>query len=212
MSKLVISNLSKIYNDGSYQTTVLNGLTFTASKSSLTAITGKSGSGKTTLLNLISGIDKPTGGEIIFNDKVINNSDSLTQFADFGFVFQFHYLISTLTIEENILIAAEIKNLPTKQARLRLHDFATQLGINDKLKQYPFQLSGGERQRAAVIRAIINEPSLVLMDEPTGNLDQDNSIKLQELLMDLMHQQESVFIVATHDIAFADRADQVIAL
>ena len=88
MSKLVISNLSKIYNDGSYQTTVLNGLTFTASKSSLTAITGKSGSGKTTLLNLISGIDKPTGGEIIFNDKVINNSDSLTQFADFGFVFQ----------------------------------------------------------------------------------------------------------------------------
>jgi lipoprotein-releasing system ATP-binding protein len=190
----------------------LNGLTFTASKSSLTAITGKSGSGKTTLLNLISGIDKPTGGEIIFNDKVINNSDSLTQFADFGFVFQFHYLISTLTIEENILIAAEIKNLPTKQARLRLHDFAAQLGINDKLKQYPFQLSGGERQRAAVIRAIINEPSLVLMDEPTGNLDQDNSIKLQELLMDLMHQQESVFIVATHDIAFAGRADQVIAL
>ncbi|MEK9649821.1 MAG: ATP-binding cassette domain-containing protein, partial [Gammaproteobacteria bacterium] len=129
-----------------------------------------------------------------------------------GFVFQFHYLLTTLTIEENILVASDIKQLPRQEAIKRMHNMANQLGIANKLKHYPFQLSGGERQRAAFIRAIINQPSLVLMDEPTGNLDHYNSRKLQELIITIMREQKSIFLVATHDKGFADRADQIIAL
>jgi len=212
MNKLSVQNLYKTYFDGESKTSVLNGLSFDALGSKLTAVIGESGSGKTTLLNLISTIDKPTKGEIIFNNTCINNSHLSEPFHDYGFVFQFHYLVNTLTVAENILIAAEIINQPKQDALDRMHNFAEQLGIVHKINNYPFQLSGGERQRAAFIRAIINKPSLVLMDEPTGNLDQENSKKLQELIISIMHEQDSIFLVATHDKDFADRADQIIAL
>jgi lipoprotein-releasing system ATP-binding protein len=212
MNKLSVQNLYKTYFDGESKTSVLNGLTFDALGSKLTAVIGESGSGKTTLLNLISTIDKPTKGEIIFNNTCINNSHNSEPFHHYGFVFQFHYLLNTLTVAENILIAAEIINQSKQDAVNRMHNFAEQLGIVHKMNSYPFQLSGGERQRAAFIRAIINKPSLVLMDEPTGNLDQENSKILQELIISIMHEQDSIFIVATHDKDFADRADQIIAL
>ena len=212
MNKLSVQSLYKTYFDGENKTTVLNGLSFDALGSKLTAVIGESGSGKTTLLNLISTIDKPTKGEIIFNNTCINNSQSSEPFHDYGFVFQFHYLLNTLTVAENILIAAEINNQSKQDAAKRMHNFAEQIGIIHKINNYPFQLSGGERQRAAFIRAIINKPSLVLMDEPTGNLDQENSKKLQELIISIMHEQDSIFLVATHDKDFADRADQIIAL
>ena len=212
MNKLSVQSLCKTYFDGESKTSVLNGLSFDALGSKLTAVIGESGSGKTTLLNLISTIDKPTKGEIIFNNTCINNSQSSEPFHDYGFVFQFHYLLNTLTVAENILIAAEIIDQPKKDALNRMHNFAEQLGIVHKINNYPFQLSGGERQRAAFIRAIINKPSLVLMDEPTGNLDQENSKKLQDLIISIMHEQDSIFLVATHDKDFADRADQIIAL
>jgi len=212
MNKLSAQSLCKTYFDGESKTSVLNGLSFDALGSKLTAVIGESGSGKTTLLNLISTIDKPTKGEIIFNNTCINNSQSSEPFHDYGFVFQFHYLLNTLTVAENILIAAEIIDQPKKDALNRMHNFAEQLGIVHKINNYPFQLSGGERQRAAFIRAIINKPSLVLMDEPTGNLDQENSKKLQDLIISIMHEQDSIFLVATHDKDFADRADQIIAL
>ena len=212
MNKLSVQSLYKTYFDGENKTTVLNGVSFNALGSKLTAVTGESGSGKTTLLNLISTIDKPTNGEIIFNNTSINSSHSSELFRDYGFVFQFHYLLNTLTVAENILIAAEINNQSKQDAVKRMHSFAEQIGIIHKINSYPFQLSGGERQRAAFIRAIINKPSLVLMDEPTGNLDQENSKKLQELIISIMHEQDSIFLVATHDKDFADRADQIIAL
>ena len=212
MNKLSVQGLNKTYFDGESKTNVLNGLSFEAFGSKLTAVIGESGSGKTTLLNLISTIDKPTNGEIIFNNSCINSSHSSKPFHDYGFVFQFHYLLNTLTVAENILIAAEIIHQSKEDAAIRMHNFAEQLGIVHKMNNYPFQLSGGERQRAAFIRAIINKPSLVLMDEPTGNLDQQNSRKLQELIISIMHEQDSIFLVATHDKDFADRADQIIAL
>jgi len=194
MNKLSVQSLYKTYCDGESKTSVLNGLSFDAIGSKLTAVIGESGSGKTTLLNLISTIDKPTKGAIIFNNACINSP------------------LNTLTVAENILIAAEIINQSKEDALNRMHNFAEQLGIVHKMNNYPFQLSGGERQRAAFIRAIINKPSLVLMDEPTGNLDQENSKKLQELIISIMHEQDSIFLVATHDKDFADRADQIIAL
>ena len=212
MNKLSVQSLCKTYFDGESKTSVLNGLSFDALGSKLTAVIGESGSGKTTLLNLISTIDKPTKGEIIFNNTCINSSHHPKPFHDYGFVFQFHYLLNTLTVAENILIAAEIINQSREDAENRMHNYAEQLGIAHKINNYPFQLSGGERQRAAFIRAIINKPSLVLMDEPTGNLDQENSKKLQELIISIMHEQDSIFLVATHDKDFADRADQIIAL
>ncbi len=212
MNKLSVQSLYKTYCDGESKTSVLNGLSFDAIGSKLTAVIGESGSGKTTLLNLISTIDKPTKGEIIFNNACINSPHNSEPFHDYGFVFQFHYLLNTLTVAENILIAAELINQSKQDALNRMHNFAEQLGIVHKMNNYPFQLSGGERQRAAFIRAIINKPSLVLMDEPTGNLDQENSKKLHELIISIMHEQDSIFLVATHDKDFADRADQIIAL
>jgi len=215
---LTLKNIEKSYTSryGRVARKVLEGLDLGVERGEKIAIVGPSGSGKTTLLNLIGTLDKPDSGEILFGDDLISswNENELSAFRNrkIGFVFQFHHLLPQLTLWENILIPT----LPLKSDTTTTHQRAEELlkttGIWERRLQKPGELSGGECQRAAVVRALINEPELLLADEPTGALDQDNAAGLSKLLTDINSQKKITLVVVTHSMELAAKMDSLYLL
>ncbi|NOR76604.1 MAG: ATP-binding cassette domain-containing protein [Draconibacterium sp.] len=193
---------------------VLKGINLEIPRGKIHSIVGASGAGKTTLLQILGTLSKPDSGEIFFNDKNIS-SFSEKEIATFrnreiGFVFQFHHLLPEFTALENVCIPAFIAKKSKAEAEKRALELLDYLGLTDRIEHKPSELSGGEKQRVAVARALVNNPSVVLADEPSGNLDSANRNELHELLFKLRDDFGQTFIIVTHDDNFAERSDKII--
>ncbi len=193
---------------------VLKGINLEIPKGKIHSIVGASGAGKTTLLQILGTLSKPDSGDIFFNDKNIS-SFSEKELANFrnreiGFVFQFHHLLPEFTALENVCIPAFIAKKSKAEAEKRAMELLDYLGLTDRIEHKPSELSGGEKQRVAVARALVNNPSVVLADEPSGNLDSANRNELHELLFKLRDDFGQTFIIVTHDDNFAERSDKII--
>jgi len=213
MSQLVsVSDLTKAYQGG--VTGALNGISLTIDEGEFTAVMGPSGSGKSTLLNLIAGLDRPTSGSVMVAGTDLGRlgESGLARFRrdHIGFVFQFFHLLPNLTALENVLIPAQLKGRTSADATGR--KLLEQLGIQDVADRYPARLSGGQQQRVAIARALINQPALLLADEPTGALDTASGEQVMSLLADL-HRQGQTIVLVTHDAKLATRhAARVISM
>ena len=215
MSDLItLNNIQLQYQNGSVVTEVIKGITLTIKKQETLAIIGKSGSGKTSLIMLLAGLEKPTSGSIIFkNQKISNfNEEELSDFRqkNIGIIFQSFYLIPNYTALENVALTLEI-NLQKNAIELAKEILIT-LGLEHRLQHYPSQLSGGEQQRVAIARAVINKPSIILADEPTGNLDDENSLLISDTLFDVVKSFGSSLCLVTHDKELAQRCDRQIII
>ena len=213
MSILNINEVTKVYK-GKVTTRALNQLSFEVEKGEFLAVMGPSGSGKTTLLNLISMIDTPTSGQIIFNGMRPQNLNS-TELAYFrrrelGFVFQDFNLLPMLTVEENIVLPLTLDEQPISLMEERLKGLVDKLGLSTILHKRPDEISGGQAQRTAIARALIHEPSLILADEPTGNLDSNASREVLELLSTMNEEKQATIIMVTHDPIAASYCDRVL--
>ena len=215
MSDLItLNNIQLQYQNGSVVTEVIKGITLAVKKQETLAIIGKSGSGKTSLIMLLAGLEKPTSGSIVFEDQTISNfnEEGLSDFRqkNIGIIFQSFYLIPNYTALENVALTLEI-NLQ-KNATELAKDILINLGLEHRLQHYPSQLSGGEQQRVAIARAVINKPSIILADEPTGNLDDENSVLISNTLFDVVKSFGSSLCLVTHDKELAQRCDRQIII
>lgn len=217
MEKIIkVKNLIKIYHD-KVDTPALNGIDLELEKGFVYSIYGQSGSGKTTLLNILGGLDSPTSGKVVIGGQDISSLNQ-RELADFrnkkiGFIFQFHYLISEFTVLENILMPYFIsKNKVDDQIIKRAKELADIVNIEDTLEKYPDYISGGQRQRAAICRALINDPDIVLADEPTGNLDSQNTEIVIDLFFKINKIKKTTFIIVTHDEQIANKCRKKIQL
>lgn len=205
-------NLTRTYGKGEGRVTALKGVSLTIGDGEMAAIIGKSGSGKSTLLNLMGGLDKPTEGKIFYNDKEISSmkDSELAEFRlkNIGFVFQFFDLIPELTAEENVLLPSRL----AKNKENSAEEIYSALDISDRIKHYPSELSGGQQQRAAIARALINSPEVILCDEPTGNLDKASGEEVIKLLKRLNQEQGKTVIIVTHDPEVAAQCGRVIEI
>ena len=205
-------NLTRTYGKGEGQVTALKGIDLTINDGEMVAIIGKSGSGKSTLLNLIGGLDVPTEGKIFYNDTEIGkmNDTELSKFRlnNVGFVFQFFDLIPELTAEENILLPSKL----AKKKENNADSIYSAPDISDRIKDYPAELSGGQQQRAAIARAMINSPDVLLCDEPTGNLDKRSGEEVMSLLKKLNREQGKTVIIVTHDADIAEQCKRIIEI
>ena len=214
MGNINLRGVYRQYNKGENIIYALNAVSFNIESGEYVAIIGPSGSGKTTLLNIIGGIDKATKGEIIINDTSITklSSDKLAIFRrrNIGIVYQSYNLLPVLTARENILMATWLdgKGLDMEY----FNEIINTLGIKDRLEHYPSQLSGGQQQRVSIARALINKPSIILADEPTGNLDSENSKEIIELLRYSAKKFRQTLIIITHDLEVAGKADRIIKI
>ncbi len=206
MNKLYCTNISKSFVFNKDRLNVLSDITFEVSESEKIAISGKSGAGKSTLLHIMAGLDTPTKGHISFNEKSFSqlsqNSLSQIRLLNFGFVYQFHHLLEDLTIEENIILPALLNKSFNKKKKNEIYNLMKELDIHDRKDHLPWKLSGGEKQRAAIARALTNQPKFLFLDEPTGNLDNENAGIIQDILINLSHEYGVALITATHDNEF----------
>ena len=213
MSILQIHEVTKVY-EGKVTNRALNQLSFEVEKGEFVAIMGPSGSGKTTLMNIISMIDTPTSGEVVFNNMKPRtlNSEELTYFRrrQLGFVFQDFNLLPTLTVEENIILPLTLDEQPISVMEQRLAYLSDKLDLEPILHKRPNEISGGQAQRTAIARALIHEPMLILADEPTGNLDSNASREVLELLGKMNVENQSTILMVTHDPIAASYCDRVI--
>ena len=208
--------LNKAYKQAEEKLEVLKDLSFTVKKGESVGLIGASGSGKSTLLHVLAGLDLPDSGEVNFNDSniVLLNANERAQFRNqnIGFVYQFHHLLPEFSALENtafpLWLSGESKDRSLAQAR----DILEKVGLKSKEESKPSQLSGGERQRVAIARAIINQPTSLLMDEPTGNLDRKNVDNLMNLILDLSKDLNISLIIATHDSSVSSRLDRLLNL
>ncbi|WP_417527044.1 ABC transporter ATP-binding protein [Marinomonas shanghaiensis] len=195
--------LSKQYQDGKQIVDVFRSIDLSLNKGEACAIVGASGSGKTTLLNLLAGLDLATTGEVklaqVSWSSISDAKRAKMRNREMGFVYQFHHLLAEFTALENVLMPMWIAGINKKEARLRGEELLTQVGLKDRLNHRPSQLSGGERQRVAIARALANRPACVLMDEPTGNLDETTSLEIQNLINELKVTYNMAFLLVTHD-------------
>lgn len=205
------SVLSKTYETTDSKVEVLKGVDLKVREGEFTVVGGPSGSGKTTLLNIIGGIDKPTSGKIVVfsEDLAARDEDFLANFRcnKVGFVFQSYNLVSTLTVAENVAFPMEWLRKPEDQIKKLVGELLEVVGLQQRSEHFPFQLSGGEQQRVAFARALANNPPLLLVDEPTGNLDKKTSAKIVQILQTLKNEGKTI-IVATHDEEISKLADQ----
>ena len=209
-----VAQISKTYGSGAFATHALHEVDLTITRGEFIALYGASGSGKSTLLNLISGIDRPTAGKIFFEEEEITAMSetrlTLLRRDKIGFVFQFFNLLPTLSIIENILLPGQLHKRGANDLEQRGRALLERLGIHDRYDAFPDQLSGGQQQRVAIARALINDPPLILADEPTGNLDSENGLKILELLKQLVVQERRTVLLATHSLEAARFADRVL--
>lgn len=214
MEILKCEGIRKVYGLGNNQTTALDGIDLSVSKGEFVAIVGASGSGKSTLLHILGSVDRPTDGKVTVDGTDLSDLNR-TQAAVFrrrkvGLVYQFYNLIPTLTIEKNILLPLALDK--KKPNREYFEKIVGSLGITDKLDALPGQLSGGQQQRAAIARALIYRPALLLADEPTGNLDRKNSGEVMDMLKLLNRNLEQTVLLITHDEKAALEADRIITI
>ena len=215
MNKILsVQHLTKTYQSGSNNLTVLNDVSFDIDASAVLSIVGPSGSGKTTLLGLCAGLDVASSGSVELNGILLNNLDQ-DQLAEVrnqhvGFVFQNFQLMPTLSSLENVMVPAELRN--RKDVKDRAIELLNKVGLGDRLDHYPVQLSGGEQQRVSLARAFINEPKILFADEPTGNLDAETSQSVIKLLFDLNKQSGTALVLVTHDSDLANKTDRIIKL
>ena len=214
MEVLKVNNLKKYYGNNINITKALNNISFTVSNNEFVAIMGASGSGKTTLLNTISTIDSVTSGNIIINGVDITNlkEEELSNFRkrNLGFVFQDFNLLDTLTIKENIALSLIINKEDKDKIDNLVLDISKKLGIEDILNKYPYEVSGGQKQRCASARALINNPKLILADEPTGALDSRNARVLLETFKEMNEELNATILMVTHDAFSASYANRVL--
>lgn len=198
-----VENVKKIYSKAN----ALNGVSFSMNEGEEYLIRGASGSGKSTLLYLLGGLDRPTEGRVIVNQKNLTDlsDDELALYRNryVGFVFQFHFLLSSMNSLDNILLPSRLGGLYTEEVRARAQSLAKILNVEHCLEKFPFELSGGEQQRVNIIRALSLKPKLLLCDEPTGNLDSENSKKVIELLKKLALEFSATLVIVTHDSQIA---------
>jgi len=211
---LQFSDVHLQYQNGQNLTEVIKGISFAINQNERLAIVGKSGSGKTSLLMLMAGLEKPTSGSIKFEEKELTSytEDQLTDFRkqNIGIVFQSFYLIPSYTALENVALSLEINF--QKNALIQAEEILTDLGLKDRLYHFPSQLSGGEQQRVAIARAIINKPELILADEPTGNLDEENSQIIADLLFNVSQKYQKSLCIVTHDLELAKKCDRLMKI
>lgn len=214
MEVVKVKDLSKIYTEGYTKVMALRGVNLSVKEKEFIAITGPSGSGKSTLLNLIGGLDKPYEGRVIVNNKDIYkmSDEELTIFRrrEIGYIFQFYNLIPTITVKDNILLPLLLDNREVDSKYL--DELVTFMNIKDKLDFYPSSLSGGQKQRVAIARALITKPSIILADEPTGNLDTKTAKDVINLMKLSVLKYHQTLIMITHDPTIADHADRTINL
>lgn len=195
--------LSKQYQDGKQVVDVFRSIDLILNKGEACAIVGSSGSGKTTLLNLLAGLDLATTGDVslagVSWSSMKDSKRAKMRNKEMGFVYQFHHLLPEFTALENVLMPMWIAGMDKKEAKQRGEELLTQVGLKDRFNHKPSQLSGGERQRVAIARALANRPACVLMDEPTGNLDETTSLEIQNLINALKTTYDMAFLVVTHD-------------
>ena len=214
MPILEAQNISKIYHKAGEAIPVLNNLHIAVERGEILVLMGPSGSGKSTLLHILGTLDSDFSGSLIIDELYISNTVDITSIRrqKLGFIFQFHHLLPEFTILENVLIPQMItenySNVPQNVAK----EMLKLIGLEERVNHYPNEISGGERQRVAVVRAMINAPSIILADEPTGNLDRDNSQKMLKLMVKLKVKYKQTFIIATHDQSILDIADRVLYL
>lgn len=212
MSDIVkINNLEKTYSNGTENLTIFKDLNLNVKEGSKTVITGQSGSGKSTLLNIIGSIDSATSGTVIagpWNVTSLSEKEQALYRSKFlGLIFQFHYLLKDFTALENVYMAAFMAGMSKKLAKEKAENLLCDVGLEKRLNHLPGELSGGERQRVAVARALINEPELILADEPTGNLDPENALLIGNLLFSMAEKYKKTLILVTHDKNLAKNGD-----
>lgn len=210
---LMIENLVKTYESEGEKLTVLNSLNLSVEKGSKTVICGESGSGKSTLLNIIGSMDSATSGKVVagpWNVTELSENQMAEYRAKFiGLVFQFHYLLKDFTALENVYMPCYMLGVPKKKAIERAESLLEDVGLSNRKSHLPSQLSGGERQRVAVARALVNSPSLILADEPTGNLDPANSSMIGELLFSMADKYKKTLLLVTHDMTLAEKGSAI---
>lgn len=214
MEILKVENLTKSYGKGEAKVDAIKNINLSINKGEFVAIIGPSGSGKSTLLHLLGGVDKPTSGKVYINDVdiyTLKEKDlSIFRRRNVGLIYQFYNLIPVLSVKENILLPAELDN--RKIDKDYLDDLLKTLGLKERANHLPNELSGGQQQRTSIGRALINRPSIVLVDEPTGNLDSKNSKEVLELLKLSVRKYNQTLIMITHDPSIALQADRVITI
>ena len=213
---LVGHGLRKVFGDGAGEIAVLNGIDLALQKGETVAVVGASGAGKSTLLHILGGLEKPTAGEVLLNGR------SLYAMADgertrlrnhwLGFVYQFHHLLPEFTAEENVAMPLLIRRQSPDLARQKAAEMLARVGLGQRRSHTPAMLSGGERQRVAIARALVTEPSCVLADEPTGNLDRATAAMVFDVLLERVRSAQCGLIVVTHDPELAHRCDRIVTL
>ena len=214
MKILRVENLKKIYGKGDAQVTAINDISFEVEEGEFVAIIGPSGSGKTTILHTIAGLEKPTSGKVYFYDKSIyemNKRDlTILRRQKIGIIYQFYNLIPTLNVEENITLPVELDK--QKVDKKKLKEITTFLGIDNRRKHLPNEISGGQQQKVAIGRALMINPTIILADEPTGNLDTKSSNEIIQLLKKTNKEYKQTIIMITHNLEIAKQADRIIQI
>lgn len=209
---LQCGQLCKGYQEGSVQTDVLRNVTFSVAAGEMMAIVGSSGSGKSTLMHLLGGLDTPTSGEVIFNGQSLSRLSGAARAGlrnrELGFIYQFHHLLPDFSALENVAMPLLIGKVVKDEAQAKATEMLRAVGLEKRAHHRPSELSGGERQRVAIARALVNNPRLVLADEPTGNLDARNADAIFDLLGELNVRQGTAFLVVTHDLHLAKRLNR----
>jgi lipoprotein-releasing system ATP-binding protein len=214
---LKATDLSKEYSTGAKEKLhVLRGVQLEIVKGEIVVIVGPSGSGKSTLLHLLSGLDRPTSGTITFAGQELVTLDerALTNFrnARMGFIFQFHHLLQEFSALENVAMPALIRGERLKDVQDRVKTLLEEVGLDDRHQHRPAELSGGEQQRVAVARALMNKPEVIFADEPSGNLDEEQSVQLHDLLVRLSREHQTTFVIATHNQDLTKRGERILRL
>ena len=205
MNKITCTNIAKTFVVEGNNIKVLENINLTIEKGDLVAISGQSGAGKSTLLHIIASLDEASSGNILYDEKPIeghaNFALSNIRLNNFGFVYQFHHLLEDLTVLENIMIPLQLAGHTTKQ---NVYNIIDEVGLSSRVNHLPWKLSGGEKQRVAIARALINNPDFIFLDEPTGNLDEENASIIQNLLLEISKRNNIALVTATHDNNFIE--------
>lgn len=211
MLAVEIKNLKKVYQFGEQEINALNGINFTVEKGEIAAVVGESGSGKSTLLHILGTLDSPSSGDILIDGKnpFTKNDKTVSSFRNLhiGFIFQHNNLLPEFNALENIMMPGLIAGIQEKKLRIKAEGLIEAVGLTKRIKHFPSQLSGGEQQRVAIARAIANKPEIIFADEPTGNLDTENSNRIMELLISLQKESGFTIIMVTHNAEIGAMGD-----
>ncbi|MBX5462930.1 MAG: lipoprotein-releasing ABC transporter ATP-binding protein LolD [Steroidobacteraceae bacterium] len=218
MTEVVLEarDVHKSFQQGPVTLEVLRGINVVITAAERLAIVGASGSGKTTLLQILGGLDRPSSGQVLVDSRDIHSLNERERGElrnrALGFVYQFHHLLPEFSALENVAMPLLVRRVPTDEAKERAKEILVRVGLGERLSHRPHQLSGGERQRAAVARALVTQPKLVLADEPTGNLDGRNAEQVFELMLELNRERSTSLVIVTHDLRIASRMDRALEI